>query len=1046
MNMKKITVIFLSLCLLLPTLVGCDSLFPSDTTTTASGTSVTTAEEVVVTPSTNGLVLNELMASNSSTIADDYGTYSDWIELYNSSSADISLSGYTITDDPAKFAKFVLPDITIKAGEYLVIWASGRNVYNAETGYLHLSFKINAVSEIVSLFSPKGVEIGRITVNNAPTDYSLGPDENGRTMIFSEPTPGTRNVTTAYTPVETEPEVPLNTHGKDVNTVRINEFATDDCITFPDSEGDYGAWVEIYNYGASPVDMTGLFLSDDETKPAKWAFPSVTIGAGEYLLVYMMGKNGDYAASGELQATFTLSGKETFLGIFNGSTDIMDSCKVYNLFSNITCGRSSGDAEHWLFFPLATPGAANTVEGFEDVESARYPAYKQAYINEVIAVNTTLAAAPDGKTYTKGELTDYYDTYDYIELYNPNDTAVNLSDLYIGKNVFTNAVQLPNVQLPAHGYRVIYFGDETKYYSAKDEIYVNMGLNRYHNDLYLFNASGVCVDSILTGTLFDKTSAGRASENDDTVWYFTDVTPGAANSSAKFYKSVGTPEYSVAGGYVTEGASLTLTAPSGCVIYYTTDGSEPTQSSTLYTSPIQITKTVTVRSRCYKTGYLYSEGVSQSYIVGRDHGMPVICLTTEAANLYSDATGIFAEGTGFDSESSVYVGTNDDYSKRENAFYSNAAKYANYWQDWERPVHFDYITSDGKQVLSFNAGIKTFGQYSRVRDQKSVSINLRDKYGVKEIAYPFFGDDYINVFSSIILRASGQDSNAAHIRDAFVAKALVGEINCEVMNYIPVVVYINGEYYGIYDLREHINEDFVADHTGADPNNVDIIKGTTTMLAGTYDNYKALLTYVTSHSMANADNYAYVCTQMDVDNYIDYWIAQIYFANTDPGNIKFYREKTDTAKWRWIPYDFDWSMRSTENRFEMVFSYSSMKVYSILRELIKNTDFKQKFLSRFCTLLNDTLNYERLKPLLDSMAAEISTEMEYHIARWNYRWNSENELLYLMCSSPYSMASWQTNITRIDTWLQTRNETIIKDMKSWFKLSSADITALGYKG
>ena len=643
MNMKKITVIFLSLCLLLPTLVGCDSLFPSDTTTTASGTSVTTAEEVVVTPSTNGLVLNELMASNSSTIADDYGTYSDWIELYNSSSADIFLSGYTITDDPAKFAKFVLPDITIKAGEYLVIWASGRNVYNAETGYLHLSFKINAVSEIVSLFSPKGVEIGRITVNNAPTDYSLGPDENGRTMIFSEPTPGTRNVTTAYTPVETEPEVPLNTHGKDVNTVRINEFATDDCITFPDSEGDYGAWVEIYNYGASPVDMTGLFLSDDETKPAKWAFPSVTIGAGEYLLVYMMGKNGDYAASGELQATFTLSGKETFLGIFNGSTDIMDSCKVYNLFSNITCGRSSGDAEHWCSSLWRRPARRIPSRALR-TSSPRAIRRTTSLHQRSYCVNATLAAAPDGKTYTKGELTDYYDTYDYIELYNPNDTAVNLSDLYIGKNVFTNAVQLPNVQLPAHGYRVIYFGDETKYYSAKDEIYVNMGLNRYHNDLYLFNASGVCVDSILTGTLFDKTSAGRASENDDTVWYFTDVTPGAANSSAKFYKSVGTPEYSVAGGYVTEGASLTLTAPSGCVIYYTTDGSEPTQSSTLYTSPIQITKTVTVRSRCYKTGYLYSEDVSQSYIVGRDHGMPVICLTTEAANLYRTRTGIFAEG------------------------------------------------------------------------------------------------------------------------------------------------------------------------------------------------------------------------------------------------------------------------------------------------------------------------------------------------------------------------------------------------------------------
>ena len=1052
--MKRIISVALAVITLL-SLAACDLSTPDDSfdvsgtapssSAPGSDTAIETLPqpEVIIKPNENGLMLSEVMASNKSTLTDDYGEYSDWIELYNGGSSEISLKNYLITDNPDNRTKGILPDVKLKPGEYIIIWASSRNVYNEQTTSIHLPFKLSKAGETVSLLTSGGTEIGRITIPaNCPSDISAAPAPDGHTVLLSEPTPGEKNGTAEYQPKQSTDE-PLNLTDKTVNTVRINEFATKKCITFTDEEGDYGAWVEIYNYGEKVVKLKGLFLSDDEADKTKWEFPDVTLQPDGYLTVFMLGKDKEYAG-GELHASFTLSGKEESLGIYNGRGDEMDRCTVYDLESNMTCGRDPENPDKWLFFPRATRNAKNDVPGFEDINSARHPAYKTAYISEVVAVNATLDSSPDGKSYSSGELYDYYKLYDFVEIKNPTENDLDLSELYIGKKTFDRAVWLPTVKVKAGGYRIIYFGDETKYDSKTDSVYVDLGLNRYGNDIYLYDKNGTVVDSVVTGLLFDRTSAGRVSDDDDTLYYFTQVTPGAKNSTVTYSKSVGAPSFSLEGGYVEAGTAVTIKAPAGCIVYYTTDGTAPTQASTLYRSPITIDKTTSIRARAFKSDALPSDEVSVSFIVGRVHNMPVVFLNADPNDLFSEKTGIFADGPNFDTESMKYDDPSLGGSEKENLFFKDAPK-ANYWQSWERPVSFTYIDESGRQVLNFNAGIKVFGQYSRVHDQKSVSINLKDKYGIKEVVYPFFGEDYINVFSSLVLRGSGQDANRSHIRDAFIARALLGKINCEVMNYRPVVVYLNGDYYGIYDLRERISDEFVANHTGADPDNLDRMKGSSIVQSGTSTNYNELYKFVTTKNMSNEDNYAYVCSRMDIDNYIDYWISQIYFANTDPGNIKFYRERTDTAKWRWIPYDFDWSMSSEESRFNYVFKQDK-KIYGIIQGLIKNSTFKKKFISRFCELLNDTLNPDRLLPLLRELTNEISEEMEYHIARWGFRnKNDDRYISGILMSAPSSMTRWETHIASVEGWLRERDVNVIKHMKSYFGLSDADLRSYGLK-
>ena len=1023
--MKKIISLLLVFCTLFA-LAACNGEGRADTTAaeasvTGAATEYQTIEEVIVKPEKGGVILNEAMASNKSVIADNYGEYSDWIEIYNDSDEPVSLKNYMLSDNPLKPTKYVFPDISIGAHGYLVVWASGKNLYDSDTGSIHLPFKLSKDGEIICLFDSKGSEIGRITYYDMPTDISAGPDESGKTVMLAEPTPGEKNVTAQYVEPETEaPAEPVNTGDSTVNTLRINEYATKKSITFTDSEGDFGAWVEIYNFGEEPVSLNGLYLSDDAEKPQKWAFPDETIAPGAYFTVFMLGKDKEYDGK-EMQATFTLSGKEEKLMIFNGRDEEIDSCAVYELVSNMTCGRDKDDPEHWLFYPKATPNSANTVKGFEDIDSARYPSYKTTYISEVVAVNATLDASPDGKSHTSGELYDYYKTYDFVELKNPTGENVILSDLYISKSSFEKAIQLPTASLGAGKYRLIYFADENKYDSKKDEIYIDMSLKRYSNDIYLYDGNGTVIDHIAVGTLFDNTSAGRLTDQDDSVYYFTTVTPGAKNSTKAYNQSIATPKFDRDGGYVEAGTTLTITAPEGVSVYYTTDGSAPTSSSKLYTKPITINETLSVRARAYRSDSLPSEEVSVSFIVGRTHNMPVVFLNADHDDLFSEKTGILANGADFDPFSSKYT-ANDS-----SAFFDDASKKANFWKDWERPVSFTYIDENGTQVLSFNAGVKVFGQYSRVHDQKSLSIRFKDKYGPTKVVYPFFGDDYINVFSSLVLRGSGQDANRAHIRDAFIATALNGKINCEVMNYRPVVVYLNGEYYGIYDLRERISDDFVADHTGADPDNLDRIKGLSIVQSGSRDIYNALFKYATSNDLSKTEHYEYVCSQIDVDNFIDYWIVTLYFANSDPGNIKFYRERKEGAKWRWIPYDFDWSLQSTDNRFDIVLN-TSKQVYSLIKAMMKNSSFKEKFFRRFAELLKDTLSPDRLLPLIDSLTDDIRDEMEYHIAKWRFRCDDNRAMAPQLVSTPSSMKTWNDHIERCKNWLKNRDQDIIEQI------------------
>lgn len=901
--------------------------------------------------------ISEIMSQNTRTYADENGDLCDWIELHNPTNEVVNLGGYVLADNSSN--KFTFPELALAPGEHFVVFANGIEKVDMEKRVIHVPLSIGAKGENIYLYASNGVMVCRISVPGLAADTSYGVDAEGKLVIFDNPTPGKSNFEQisddSVAPSEQTDDGEVTESG-----IYINEYSTNSTQTLMDEDGDFVAWVEIYNSTDKKVNLKGMSLSDDSFDKAKWVFPSFKIEAGGYAVVYLSGKNKVYDGGNKIHAGFKLNGKEEFLYIFSKTGHAVDKCQVHEVFSNLSYGRVTDNPEQFAFFARSTPGRQNSGRYFDSIDSARYTGNREFTISEVAAVNT-VSAHSDGEY------------YDYVELYNSSGVKLNLGLYKLSDSKDAESFkQLPKRVLQPGEYVTVYFGADEDYVSDyTGDIYVTNGLNRYGETVYLMDILNTVVDAFTYGRLQDGFSCGRdIGSNGDTV-YYTDMTPGAVNPASTVKNSLPTPVFSQSSTYLEAGTQIEISADFG-EIHVTIDGSTPTKSSPIYTGPITVSRTAVIRAKNFAEGYMPSDTACATYLVGtRRHDLPVVFLTTDEENLYDYNTGIWAMGAGA-SDEFPYEG-------------------ANFWQNWERPVNFEYMTEDGVSQVGFDAGISVFGQFSRANDQKSVEIKLKDKYGPSEVCYPFFEDSDVNVFSSFVLRNGGQDYNIAHIRDAYAATVIKGQMDIDIMDYQPVVCYVNGEYHGIYDLREKIDEDYVANHHGADPDKVDLIKANSDVKSGSFDNYEALLDFVSKYDLSQDIYYNKVCQYVDIDELINYWLCESFFTNTDTGNIKFWRENTPGAKWRWIFFDVDWCLFNSTYDYNIIDNYLDPEGHGVgqafsttlFRNLYKNKNFRTRMLEIFSYHLKTTFTEERMLSILDELVKEIETEMPYYLERWD---------------------------------------------------------------
>lgn len=443
--------------------------------------------------------------------------------------------------------------------------------------------------------------------------------------------------------------------------------------------------------------------------------------------------------------------------------------------------------------------------------------------------------------------------------------------------------------------------------------------------------------------------------------------------------------FSLEGGFYPDAVTVEATSP-GAEVYYTADGSLPTRNASLFRRPIRIDKTAILRAIAFHPDGRQSPVVSHTYFIGEPPtGFAVVSVGITPAFLFHPQQGLFMLG------SNVI----DTLWKKPGA---------NFWSRRELPANVEIFEPDGRCVYRSMSGFRLFGGMSRLFPQKSIALAARNMYGEKRIKHRLFGKNGPDRFKFLVLRNSGSDFGKTHFRDALMAEMTDGW-DIDKQDYRPAHVYINGQYWGIYNIREKVNRFFIeSHHEGVDADSIDLIEHRFTRKQGSTRHYLNLLKFLEENSLASPANYAYVQTQMDVGNFMDYQIAQIYFDNQDAGgNIKFWRPQTPDGRWRWILYDTDWGY-GLHNRY--AYRNNSLAFHTepngpawpnppwstfLLRKLLENADFRQAFVNRFADHLNTCFSSERAVALVDSFYQMYLPEIPRHLGRWNLSHNTWEE-------------------------------------------------------
>jgi hypothetical protein len=593
------------------------------------------------------------------------------------------------------------------------------------------------------------------------------------------------------------------------------------------------------------------------------------------------------------------------------------------------------------------------------------PVYSQAQIviNEFMAGNTASIQDENGEH------------EDWIELYNAGSGNVDMNNYYITDN-FSNPTKFQfsaSITIIADGFLILFADDDTE----QGELHTNFKLSLDGEEIGIFKVNGtdtILIDSLTFATQSNDISFGRYPDGNAYFQYFTDPTPGTSNISGSLVGIAPPPVFSVPGGFYSGPQSVELTtALAGATIRYTTDGSEPIASSSAYSSAITRNATFILKAKVFAENYAPGKTVANTYFID-EHFM---------AFDVSERLPV------------VSVSCNNEF------LYGSQGIIQNPFQDWEKMVNFELFEPDGTTSINQYAGLKVYGNATRDLPQVSLALFARSSYGKGSFDYKFFDDKPFTKWESIVLRDCGSDWSLTYFRDAWCQAMVRNRMYIDAQGSKHAILYLNGEFYGIIDLKEKVNEHYIEMNRGGDPDNIDMLSDDQTLIAGDARNYNELRNYMVMNNMALPVLYEELKRRIDVPNFMNLQIAQIYIANLDMFlNSKFWRERENYGKWRWIMYDTELSSNQGDYNYTSSYGtspwtntldfasntnggggwpflrpWSSEKLSSILR----NETFKNEFIQTFAVHINTTFKPVRALEMIDSMQNRIRNEIPKQI-------------------------------------------------------------------
>ena len=635
----------------------------------------------------------------------------------------------------------------------------------------------------------------------------------------------------------------------------------------------------------------------------------------------------------------------------------------------------------------------------------------QLIINEVMQSNIDCYMVQD--TWMK----EFPDSW--VELYNSGTEAVNLQDYKIGiKNKVSKAWQLPD--------KTINPGDYVVVCCDKEEIE-----NSLHTSFRLESDKAGSVFLFLNDQIVNQVdhpampapniAYGRLVINGVEEWGYLDTpTPNAANSGTICKDAEGNPQilgdvvFNEKGRVMESSQTISLTlslpegSPSGAVIRYTTDGSEPTASSTLYRQAISIRRNSTVvRAKAFCNGWLSPVSTAQSYIfLGRDMKIPVISIVTNDSYMNDASIGIL--------------------HKNNNSSKTNKV-------DWRRPINIEmFDAANTESVINQLGETRVAGGQSRENKLKTLAVYANKRFGVKRFSYEFFPDQKpgLTEFKSLMLRNSGNDFGYLYMRDAVIQRVMGQNTDIDWQAWKPAIIYLNGAYQGMLNIRERSNDDNIyTNYDGLEDidmieivhekvNNVDTMKEE--LKTGTWDRYLAFKQFYSDengHTMAEYEEI------MDVKEYINIMAMNLYYGNLDfPGNNIIVWAPTDNGgRWRWVAKDTDFGLglygRSANyDTIEWIYNhdYDSGNAWAntpeatlLFRNLMNDEDFRREFIDHCAIYMGDFMNARGTHKIWDPMEDLAKSEIIQHRQKMG-SWNAESSV--------------NSEINNVNNWLNSRTD------------------------
>ncbi|MBN2009165.1 CotH kinase family protein [candidate division KSB1 bacterium] len=614
----------------------------------------------------------------------------------------------------------------------------------------------------------------------------------------------------------------------------------------------------------------------------------------------------------------------------------------------------------------------------------------QLFINEFVASNDHTI---------HDEMGDYDD---WIELYNASDSPINLSG-YSMTDEFSEPTKwlFPDVNISPRGYLIVWADEELD----QGDLHADFKIGAGGEELAIFY-NGNFIDSLTFGEQSTDVSYGRLTDGGSVWAYFNNPSPGGPNTAQSVDAEL--PVFSVPGGYYSAPFSIELSDTSPTAeIYFTNDGSDPTESSSLYTDPIMIDGTTVIRARSYDSEKEPSPIVTQSYILNTQYHLGVLSLTSDPYNLWDNDYGIYVN---YDIPDSVK-------------------------DEWERPAFVEYYNTNGDLEFAYDVGIRIHGGYSRGIPKKSFRIYFRSEYGTSWLNYQLYQDKDIDEYKRIVVKGGANDC-VADDREYFSSVwSLIRDMLMQDLNHSiggmgvasqPVILYLNGQPWGIYICTERIDEYYIEKNFGLD--DVDLIKENSEVVVGTNEQWNNLNNFLENNNLSNGSNFDQAADMIDIRNITDYNIVQIFGGNKDwpNGNIYCFRPHDGSEPWRWIMWDADYTLGSpTLESFDYNTlwwaTWEDLDGTLPLRSLLRNESYQKYFINRFADLLNTLFVPENINRKIDSLAALIAHEIPVETARWGG-----------------SFEQWEPNINRIKDYVNQRPDNVRDHIKSKFLLNGYD--------